>query len=88
MLGSGYSDLTVGKARNKWVTGKPNVITDSSKFILNELGVDPNIKIKDLNQDQQMKLASLFVKYEDNKMYKKMKDLNTYKSLTTDGLNI
>jgi len=78
LSGPDYSDFTIEQARNKWVTGDPNKITDSSKFILKELGVGANLKIRDLTQDQFNKLASLFVKYEDNILYKKMKDLKKY----------
>lgn len=78
LFGSNYNNLSILEARNKWVTGKPNTITDSSKFIAKELGIDGNVPISKLSPSDKIKLASLFVKYEDNKMYKKMKDLKYF----------
>jgi murein DD-endopeptidase MepM/ murein hydrolase activator NlpD len=76
--GKGYSDLSLLDARKKWVTGDENKDTPSAALIVKEMGLDANTKVKDLTPEQLIKYSSLFVKYEDKKMYKKMKDLKYF----------
>jgi hypothetical protein len=78
LFGKSYSNLSVAGARNKWVNGKPSMPTESSFLIAKAIGVDPNTKISQLNPEQQTKLASLFVKYEDAKMYRKLKGMKYF----------
>jgi hypothetical protein len=78
LFGKSYSNLSIAGARNKWVNGKPSMPTESSFLIAKAIGVDPNTKISQLNPEQQTKLASLFVKYEDAKMYKKLKGMKYF----------
>lgn len=76
--GNAYSNLSLPDARKKWVTGDKNKDTPSAALIVKEMGLDPNTKVRDLTPEQLTKYSSLFVKYEDNKMYKKMKKMKYF----------
>ena len=71
IFGEGYKNLTVSQARNRWVTGKPDKFTPSTPNIVGAMGGD--YKLKDLNEDERNKLMAEFIKWEDRKVYNKLK---------------
>ena len=67
-----YINLTISKARNRWVNGdEPNNFTSSSPYIVKALGGD--FVLRDLNQAQRKTLVSEFIKWEDRNVYDKLK---------------
>jgi hypothetical protein len=76
LFGPNYVNLTISQARNKWVTGNPNNPTSSTPNIIKEMGDDRTLN--ELTPKERMKLMSEFVKWEDRRMYKKLKSLNMF----------
>lgn len=71
IFGEGYKNLTVSQARNRWVNGKPTASTVSTQPIVNAMGGD--FKLKDLNEEERNKLIGEFIKWEDRRVYDKLK---------------
>ena len=76
---SKYLNETIESGRNKYVTGNSKTQTDSSKFIAKELGIDGNMIMGDLDENKRKKLLELYVKYEDNRMHRKLKEMGYFK---------
>jgi hypothetical protein len=76
---SKYLNETIESGRNKYVTGNSKTQTDSSKFIAKELGIDGNMRMGDLDENKRKKLLELYVKYEDNRMHRKLKEMGYFK---------
>ena len=71
IFGEGYKNLTVSEARNRWVNGKTTATTVSTMPIVNAMGGD--FKLKDLNEEERNKLIAEFIKWEDRRVYDKLK---------------
>ncbi len=71
IFGSGYANLTVSQARNKWVNGNPNIATTSTPNIVNAVGGD--VPLNRLNAQQRKTLVNEFIKWEDRSVYDRLK---------------
>jgi len=71
IFGEGYKNLTVSQARNRWVNGKPTVTTVSTMPIVKAMGGD--FKLRDLNEEERNKLVAEFIKWEDRRVYDRLK---------------
>ena len=67
LMGGGYagSGLTISQARNKWVSGDPNVTNPSTADIVRSMGGDK--KLIDLSPEEFNKLLIQFAKWENSK---------------------
>jgi hypothetical protein len=73
LFGPNYSNLTISQARNKWVSGNPSTLNNSTNYIVKEMGEDK--KLSDLNTAEREKLIKQFAKWEGKQSYNKIKDM-------------
>jgi len=90
LFGSSYANLPISKARNKWVSGNPNVSNYSTKAIVKEMGKD--VPLTQLTPKEKDKLFKLFAKWEGDQAYNLIKDIQIFEEggeyeLTDEEIN-
>jgi len=71
IFGSGYNNLSISQARNKWVNGDISTPSTSTNYIVNAMGGD--FRLNNLTSAQRKKLISEFIKWEDRGVYSNLK---------------
>lgn len=82
MFGPAYNNLTISQARNKWVSGNPNVYNSSTSDIVQAMGGDK--KLSNLSAGEKDKLFKLFAKWEGSEGYNIIKNKKLF---NTGGQN-
>jgi hypothetical protein len=72
MFGSGYNNLTIAEARNKWVSGNSGKHNNSTDEIVKAMG--GNKRLSALSPEEKDKLFKQFTKWEGKESYNIIKD--------------
>ena len=78
LFGDTYKNLTIGQARNRWVTGETNKKSDSTDAIVKELGFPANTRLSDLSPQQKDRVIKVFAKWEGSEGYNDIKNIKLF----------
>lgn len=74
---SAYYNLRISEARNRWVNGDPDQISESTRHIVKAMGKDAYVS--ELSATEKDKLLKLFAKWEGKQGYNAIKDMQLFK---------
>jgi murein DD-endopeptidase MepM/ murein hydrolase activator NlpD len=77
LFGPAYNTLSIAEARNKWVNGNANEPTESTSYIVKDMG--GNKPMSQLTAEEKDRLFKLFAKWEGSQAYNKIKNMRLYK---------
>lgn len=83
LFGPSYINLTIAEARNRWVTGNKNKYTNSTNYIVKEMG--GNKKLNELTIAEREKLFKQFAKWEGKQGYNLIKDKRIFNGEFEEG---
>ena len=88
LFGSGYNNLTISQARNRWVSGNPNVTNASTSSIVKAMGGDK--LLSSLTSSEKDKLFKEFTKWEGSQGYDLIKNTKLFENggLNTNDMKI
>jgi murein DD-endopeptidase MepM/ murein hydrolase activator NlpD len=78
LFGSGYNNLTISQARNRWVSGDPNVTNASTASIVKAMG--GNKRLSELTPAEKNKLFKEFTKWEGSQGYDLIKNRQIFEN--------
>jgi hypothetical protein len=76
LFGPNYNNLTIAEARNKWVSGNPNIPNSSTAEIVKAMG--GNKPLSSLSPQEKDKLFKEFARWEGSQAYSAIKDMKLF----------